>query len=279
MNSSAETIGHAVTNAARALLPAAGEDASFEARCLVAFVMGKSRIDVSEYSQIFPGKYSEALILAVNSRLTGEPLQYILGEWQFMGLPITLRRCCLIPRQDTETLAEAAISLARLHGFKTCLDVCTGSGCVAAAIAKNTAMRVTASDISADCAAVARINAERNGVCVEVVATDLFLGLGRFDLITANPPYIKTGDIPTLQAEVLKEPVAALDGGEDGLCFYRRMANEAPDHIQKNGAIAMEVGANQGDAVRKLFENIGFSVETVRDLCGIERVVIAKAFQ
>ena len=276
-----DTLGSVAARAAQRLLPVCGSDAAFEARQLVGHVCGM-RLDMSCFDRIFPGKYSELNAL-IERRLSGEPLQYILGEWDFMGLSFTVSPVCLIPRQDTETLVEQALMLIRQQGYSSCLDICTGSGCIAVSIAKLGGIAVTACDISPECVGLALQNAERNGVELTALTADLFTPaqggvLPRFDIITANPPYIPTGELDRLQAEVRHEPRLALDGGADGLNLYRRIARDCRGHLYPNGTALVEVGCGQAAAVQELFRSEGFGHTSVmRDLCGKECVVCARA--
>lgn len=201
-------------------------------------------------------------------RAEGEPLQYILGKWEFMGLPFYTRPCALIPRQDTETLCEEAL---RLRGAgRTLLDLCCGTGCIGVSLAKLGGFAVTFADISADCIDLARENAALNGVTGRFVLTDMFGSISdSFDVICVNPPYIPTSELASLQAEVRREPMLALDGGADGLSFYRRIARDYAAHLSPGGTLLMEVGAGQAEDVAAMFPN----GRKIKDLCGIERVV------
>ena len=187
----------------------------------------------------------------------------------------------LIPRQETETLCE--LGLAHLHGIRAprVLDLCTGSGALAVAI-KTECPRaeVTAADLSADALDVAMENARRNGADVRFLQGDLFAPVAgeRFDLVVSNPPYIPSADCDTLQPEVRREPRMALDGGNDGLCFYRRIVAEAPAHLTTGGMLAVEVGDGQAAAVAALFASAGLTGTAVHnDLYGMARVVCALA--
>ena len=243
-----------------------------EAELLCAFALGKKRVGFEEKRSLFPGKSTEALDALLQRRLGGEPIQYILGEWEFMGLPFFTEPCALIPRQDTETLVEAALGLIRERGYRTALDICTGTGCIAVSLKKLGGLeRVSASDISPECVSLAERNAERNGVGIEFSVRDLFEGHGRYDLVTANPPYINNEDMARLQREVKREPALALCGGEDGLDLYRRIAESRRGHINPGGAMLLEVGMGQARQVAELFA--GAKTDIIKDLCGVERVV------
>ena len=207
----------------------------------------------------------------VSRRCTREPLQYILGEWELMGLPFRVDARALIPRQDTETLVEAALGLIKERGYRTVLDLCCGTGCIGISLAALSGAAVTLADISADALALARENAEKNGVCARVTETDLFSNIKRsFDLIACNPPYLSDADMAALQREVRFEPALALYGGADGLDFYRRIRTEYAAHLNPGGALLLEVGFGQAAAVCALF---GENAYALRDLCGVERVV------
>lgn len=217
----------------------------------------------------FPAALMPKLEELVSRRKSGEPLQYILGKWEFMGLPFYTRPCALIPRQDTETLCEEALSI----GGKTLLDLCCGTGCIGVSLAKLGGFEVTFGDISPDCLALARENAALNGVSGKFLLTDMFSDISdSFDLICVNPPYIPTSELASLQAEVKREPRLALDGGADGLDFYRRISRDYAAHLNPGGALLMEVGAGQAEDVAEMFPN----AEIIKDICGIKRVVAVR---
>lgn len=209
-------------------------------------------------------------------RLTGKPLWYIYGNTEFYGYKINVDERVLIPRPETELLVQQAIRTVE-EGDKV-LDLCTGSGAIAIAIAceaaKDKNVSVTAADISEDALEVARENARYNKANVNFVKSDLFDSVrGRFNLITANPPYIKTADIETLQREVRNhEPHIALDGGADGLNFYRRIAEKLPRYLVHGGMLIMEVGEDQAQDVLKIFSKCDYAM-VVKDLEGKERIV------
>jgi release factor glutamine methyltransferase len=218
----------------------------------------------------------------IKRRRSGEPIAYILGRREFFALPFRVDRRVLIPRPDTEVLVETALNGTRPRNlYGRMLDLCTGSGCVAIAFAKDRpTWRVTAVDVSPDAAALARENARRAGVVhnVGVLEGDLFAPLPKaaeFELITANPPYIPSADIAGLMVDVRDfEPRLALDGGADGLTIIRRLLGEAPRYLAPGGLLAMEVGFDQAPAVSTLFEESGFvEVARAKDLAGVERVV------
>lgn len=216
--------------------------------------------------------------IAVQKRAEHIPLQYIIGEQEFMGLRFKVNSNVLIPRQDTETLVEQVLKVVK-PGMKV-LDLCTGSGCVLISVLKN-APELTGmgSDISKTALLVAKENAKLHEVDAEWVRSDLFDNITEtFDVIMANPPYIPTGEILSLMPEVLDfEPENALDGGADGLDFYRKITEQVKDYLNPGGYVYMEIGYDQGEAVSELMRNAGFSeVEVIKDLARNDRVVKGK---
>lgn len=216
----------------------------------------------------------------IAKRASRIPLQQILGSQEFMGLDFFVNEHVLIPRQDTETLVE--LVLAEQQGpEKKLLDVCTGSGCIAISLAvKGGYESVTAADLSEEALKVAKKNAETHHTEIAFYQGDLFGALQQkeketFDIITSNPPYIPTAVIATLEPEVREhEPMMALDGTEDGLLYYRRIAAEAGSWLKPGGAIYLEIGYDQGEAVSGLLRDAGFTgVRVVKDLPGKDRVV------
>lgn len=216
--------------------------------------------------------------IAVQKRAEHIPLQYIIGEQEFMGLRFKVNSNVLIPRQDTETLVEQVLKIVK-PGMKV-LDLCTGSGCVLISVLKN-APELTGmgSDISKTALLVAKENAKLHEVDAEWVWSDLFDNITEtFDVIMANPPYIPTGEILSLMPEVRDfEPENALDGGADGLDFYRKIAGQVKDYLNPGGYVYMEIGYDQGEAVSELMRNAGFTeVEVIKDLARNDRVVKGK---
>ena len=210
------------------------------------------------------------------------PLQHILGSQDFMGLTFRVNEHVLIPRQDTETLVELVLEEHKDRNKKV-LDLCTGSGCIAVSLSVLGGFEdVTATDLSFEALKVAKENAERlldQGRAIRFLQGDLFDCLEtRFDIITANPPYIATGVIRNLAPEVRDhEPRMALDGDEDVLCFYRRIAAKAGEWLEPGGCIYLEIGYDQGLAVSRLLEETGFeNIRIVKDTPGLDRVVYAE---
>lgn len=217
--------------------------------------------------------------ITLRKRAEHIPLQYIIGETEFMGLKFKVNSNVLIPRQDTETLVEEALKIVQ-PGMRV-LDLCTGSGCVIVSILHNAGGNASgvegyAVDISKQALIVAKENAKQNNVTVNFERSDLFDNVtGKFDVIVANPPYIPTAEIAELMPEVRDfEPMEALDGKEDGLYFYRKMIEECGNYLNPGGRILFEIGHDQGDAVSGLLRDAGFyDVGIVKDLARHDRVV------
>lgn len=219
----------------------------------------------------------ETFFSAISIRKNRVPLQHITGEQEFMGFFFLVNEHVLIPRQDTEILVEEAVKLAK---GRRILDMCTGSGCIILSMEQlcepQYAMGV---DISTDALAVAKENGRRLNSKVKWLQSDLFDKVsGKFDVIVSNPPYIERDEIPKLMEEVrCHEPAMALDGGEDGLDFYRRIIIESGEHLELGGYLCFEIGYNQGEAVYSLMEKAGFQkCQVVKDLAGLDRVVIGQ---
>ena len=206
------------------------------------------------------------------------PLQHLTGTCDFMGLTFQVNDQVLIPRQDTETLVESALS--RLKEGDRALDLCTGSGCIILSLEKlGPGIRGLGADISAAVLAVAKRNRDSLGLESDFCISDLFEGIeGVFDIIVSNPPYIASGKIPGLMEEVRGfEPLLALDGGADGLDFYRRIIKDARDFLKPGGWLGLEIGYDQREAVEELLRRQGFTkTETLQDLAGLDRTVWAE---
>ena len=258
-----------------------------EARILVACAAGKTTEKlVRDFRLYVTDELAEKVTELLRRRLGGEPVAYITGEWEFMGLPMEVSPAVLIPRIDTETLAQTAIDY--LTGRKMdarVLDLCSGSGCIGCAIAAALPQsRVTLCDISPEAMVLARRNVERNGLQgrVSYLEADVTapppLMIGSFDLVVSNPPYIPTIEILTLDPSVRDyEPVWALDGGEDGLDFYRIITKNWRGVVRSGGALMFEVGEEQAERVKDLMRLGGFhDAEAVRDTRGVDRVVTAR---
>lgn len=216
--------------------------------------------------------------IALKKRTEHIPLQYIVGEQEFMGLKFKVNSSVLIPRQDTETLVEEA--LKKIRPDMKVLDMCTGSGCIIISIIKNVpSAEGYAVDISKQALNVAKENAKSNEVPVNFERSDLFDNVtGVYDVIVSNPPYIPTAEIPKLMPEVGSfEPLEALDGKEDGLFFYRKIVAECGSHLRDGGYLLFEIGCEQAEAVTTMLREAGFyEVQVVKDLAGLDRVVIGR---
>ncbi|MBR4965992.1 MAG: peptide chain release factor N(5)-glutamine methyltransferase [Lachnospiraceae bacterium] len=254
------------------------KEAKLDARLLLEFVCKTNRNDLLVHPEReITAKQEKTYFDFVGRRLTHEPLQYITGEQEFMGLTFMTDPSTLIPRQDTETLVEEV--LLYLHDGMHILDVCTGSGCILLSLLKysNDCVGVGC-DLNSDAVTLAQRNAEALGLEVCFVQSDLFEAVeGKFDIIVSNPPYIETNVIETLDTVVKGyEPHTALDGGADGLDFYRRLVTEAKPYLRKEGMIFFEIGYNQAESVSQLLAEAGYIEVTVKkDLAGLDRVVYA----
>ena len=215
----------------------------------------------------------------IERRSTHEPLQQITGWQEFMGLRFSVTEDVLVPRQDTETLVEEVMRYLR-DGMEI-LDVCTGSGCILLSLLRySNGCRGVGCDISEKALAVAAQNAKELGISAQFIQSDLFESIeGRFEYSVSNPPYIRKDMIPTLMEEVRDhEPLIALDGGEDGLDFYRKITREATEHLYSGGMLFFEIGYDQGEAVKNLMEAQDFAcVEIKKDLAGLDRLVFGFA--
>ena len=246
-----------------------------EATDILEFVMQKDRNWILinqniELSQEEEEKVKEIL----EKRNNNIPLQYILGKTYFMGLEFQVNENVLIPQPDTELLVEEVLN--SVTGKEKILDLCTGSGCIAISLKKQLEdCEITASDISEKALAVAQNNIELNNVKINLKKSNLFENfVEKFDIIVSNPPYIATDVIATLSKEVQNEPILALDGGVDGLDFYRKIIELSRNYLNDNGKIFLEIGYDQAEQVKKLFEENKYkNIEIIKDYGGNDRVV------
>jgi release factor glutamine methyltransferase len=262
-------------------------DADREAEIIVSHALGTDRVSLYSDNPDIPEESILHIDQFVRRRLTREPLQYILGYTEFYGIKIILGTGVLIPRPETELLVEAAIKIvSEFKGgsskFKI-IDLCTGSGCIALALAQRFPdAEVYGTDISEAALQYAEENARTNSITnATFLKGSLFNSLKknlRFDLIISNPPYIRRQDIKDLQPEIKDwEPVEALDGGEDGLDYYRAIIPEAGNYLKKHGYLMFELGIHQAKAVKKMAEDEGFgNISLIKDYAGIDRMLIAK---
>ena len=258
-------MGAALSEAAARLAAAGVPDAALDAEYLLAEVLHCPRLSLRlEKARALTEAQTQAYEALLSRREAREPLQYILGTQPFMGFSLRVDARALIPRNDTETLCEQA--LFRLRPGQRALDLCTGTGALAIAMKKRCpGAAIVATDISGDALSLARENAAALGAEV------------RFVLIVSNPPYIPEGLRGRLQAEVNREPELALFAGADGLDFYRRIAADAPGHLQAGGWLLLEIGDTQYDDVAALLAGAFTGVSLVRDMSGLPRVVVAQA--
>ena len=269
----------------RQQLRASGVEAStLEARELVCFGTGKTREELTRDGRLYASPEREAQVRRlVERRMAGEPVAYLIGEWEFYGLPLDISRDVLIPRADTEVLAEQAIAYVKTLGECRVLDLCAGSGCVGLAVASQAPQaRVVLGEWDDGALKICRQNIRRNALSGRVVPVQVNAlekpprSLGEFQCLVSNPPYIPRGDIPGLETSVRDfEPHLALDGGEDGLDFYRVIAQDWRDALVPGGRLYFEVGLGQADSVLRLMRAQGFGdLQVVKDRNQIPRVVM-----
>ena len=259
------------------------EAATLEARELVCFGTGKSREDLARDGGLYASPELERQVRSlVDRHLAGEPVAYLIGEWEFYGLSLDISPDVLIPRPDTEVLAGQAIEYIQTLGECRVLDLCAGSGCIGLAVASQVPQaRVVLGEYSDAALKVCRQNIRRNGLSGRVVPMQADArekperSLGEFQCIVSNPPYIPRADIETLDASVRDyEPHLALDGGEDGLDFYQTISGKWKDALAPGGRLYFEVGIGQADSVLRIMRAQGFGdIQIVKDLHDIPRVV------
>ncbi len=254
------------------------DNAQYELEAIILALSGIKKADLLlARNCIIDSAIESNIKSALERRLNREPLQYILGEWEFFGLRMFCGKGCLIPRPETEMLAEIAIKKLPRNG--KLLDLCTGSGCISVAVLNNRPdVTAVAVDISDKALEYAKKNAEYHNISsdrLKFVQADIYEYTPDFfpDVIISNPPYIKTDDLKTLSAEVLHEPEIALDGGHDGLEFYKLIAKYfAKKFIKDEGCCAVEVGYDIGEEVAAIFRSQKFSASLLRDIFEVERV-------
>ena len=263
------------------------EEATLEARELVCFGTNKSREELARDGGLYASPELEHRVRdLVRRHLEGEPVAYLIGEWEFYGLPLDISRDVLIPRPDTEVLAEQAIGYIKTLGECRVLDLCAGSGCIGLAVAAQVPQaRVVLGEWSDGALKICRQNVRRNSLnarvtCVSVNALEPpASALWDFDIIACNPPYIPTGDIPGLDVSVRDyEPAGALFGGADGLHFYRAILKDWARLLRPGGFLALECGWQQARELGRMLKRQGFTgIKIVEDTAGIQRVVSAFA--
>lgn len=277
------TISEWLKQAAEALQESGCPDPAIDARWIAEDVLGLNASALRfEAQNALPESKLAEMNAFLDRRVQGEPVQYIMKKSDFMGMRFYVDHRVLIPRQDTETLVEAAIIALQGQKNPRVLDLCTGSGCIGISIATLAPhAQLTLADISTGALEVAKKNAHDLNVDVLLRHGDLFKAVGRekFDLIVSNPPYIPSDELADLQPEVRREPALALDGGADGLDFYRRIAEEAGQHLHSGGSIYLEVGMGEAQAVLAMLKSSLDCADSgvIQDLCGIERIVWARS--
>ena len=244
-----------------------------EARLLLAFSLEVPIEKLLLLKTCTLREYSK-FIKIINKRASGIPYAYIVGHKEFMKLDFEVNKNVLIPRADTDILVTEVINLNK----KKILDMCTGSGCIAISLAKYIdGAKVDAVDISEKSLTIAEVNAKKNNVDVKFINSNLFEKItDKYDLIVSNPPYIKTSDLRDLQFEVKNEPLKALDGGDTGLYFYKKIIKEATKFFNENGVLAFEIGYDQAEDVSNLLKENGYqNIKVIKDLSGNDRVIIS----
>ena len=270
--------------ATRTALKSAGVEAyALEARLLVAYAVGKTKEEFVRDLRLYTSDENEQKIEALlQRRISGEPLAYLIGEWEFYGLPLDISESVLIPRPDTEVLVDRALACIKTLDEPRVLDLCAGSGCIGLAIAKNApGCHAVLGELDEGALRVCRQNIRRNDLTGRVVSLQLDARekppthLGEFDCIVSNPPYIPDGDIAGLDVSVRDyEPHLALKGGADGLDFYRDITRLWTAALRVGGRLLFEVGIGQADEVLRIMRSVGFGdLEITPDLNGIPRVV------
>lgn len=249
-----------------------GIEEKAEAEWIVSIALGVNREEVYSSKMVTP-KYIEKIEKIVNERITGRPLWYCIGDTEFYGYKIKVDERVLIPRPETELLVYNAKKY--IDSQSVVLDLCTGSGAIAISIKKETEAKVFASDVSQEALGLAKENANLNKADVNFILSDMFENLGqeKFDVILSNPPYIRSDEMKSLQREVKDfEPILALEGGEDGLKFYRIIAQKVKDHLKEKGVLLLEIGYNQAEEVKKLFDGYR-EIEVIKDLENNDRII------
>ena len=257
------------------------ENSKFEAQSLLQKAFSLDRVGfIMHKTDKADENCSHNFLKFIEKRISGEPLQYILGEWSFMGFDFKVGRGVLIPRDDTEVVVNLCIDFLENRTDKKTVDLCSGSGAIAVALDKISGAKVTAVEIDETAFSYLETNVKENNSSVKPVMADALeicdtFADGELDLIVSNPPYIKSPDIETLQKEVQLEPRLALDGGEDGCDFYREIVSRWSRKLKKGGALAFELGENQADAVKALMAEQGFSDFKISlDFGGVQRAII-----
>lgn len=281
------TVGEAYRKTKDILTKAGFEAPAFEALCLTEKVFGFNRLALITKGEETVASEEKLAVLAelTEKRLNHEPLQYLLGKWSFMGIDLLVGEGVLVPRDDTEVVTSLCIDYLSCKESPNVIDLCAGSGAISLALEKYANCKVTAVELSDKAFSYLTQNIKLNNSAVNALNGDIFechkdIADNSLDLIVSNPPYIKTADIASLQKEVQHEPAMALDGGESGLDFYRRIVPLWKSKLKAGGALAFELGEGQYDEVSRILANNGFGgiTESI-DFSGIQRAIIGTLLQ
>ncbi|MDU6743083.1 peptide chain release factor N(5)-glutamine methyltransferase [Peptoniphilus harei] len=253
-------------------------DPIYETRRILSFLLNKDlSYLVAHDSELLDSTVEERYFEILDKRKNGMPIQYILGEEDFYGRSFKVLKDVLIPRQDTEISVETLLKIIKNNKINNMLEIGCGTGIVSISVDLETKVDVTAVDISQKAIENTKINKEKIGSTITVLKSDLFSNIkNKFDIIYSNPPYIKSDEIEKLQVEVRKhEPRLALDGGEDGLHFYRKIIEKAPEYLNDRGYLVFEIGHDEAKDICALMED-KFDVEVIKDLSKLDRVVVGQ---
>lgn len=281
------TVGEAYRKTKDILTEAGFEAPAFEALCLTEKVFGFNRLALITKGKETVASEEKLAVLAelTEKRLNHEPLQYLLGKWSFMGIDLLVGEGVLVPRDDTEVVTSLCIDYLSCKESPNVIDLCAGSGAISLALEKYANCKVTAVELSDKAFSYLTQNIKLNNSAVNALNGDIFechkdIADNSLDLIVSNPPYIKTADIASLQKEVQHEPAMALDGGESGLDFYRRIVPLWKSKLKAGGALAFELGEGQYDEVSRILADNGFGgiTESI-DFGGIQRAIIGTLLQ
>ena len=281
------TVGEAYRKTKDILTEAGFETPAFEALCLTEKVFGFNRLALITKGEETVASEEKLAVLAelTEKRLNHEPLQYLLGKWSFMGIDLLVGEGVLVPRDDTEVVTSLCIDYLSCKESPNVIDLCAGSGAISLALEKYANCKVTAVELSDNAFSYLTQNIKLNNSAVNALNGDIFechkdIADNSLDLIVSNPPYIKTADIASLQKEVQHEPAMALDGGESGLDFYRRIVPLWKSKLKAGGALAFELGEGQYDEVSRILADNGFGgiTESI-DFGGIQRAIIGTLLQ
>lgn len=279
-----KTVSQILLEAKKSLKQSGAVSYALDAELLLMKVLDFAKVQLfTKDTAVLTQKQQERYEFLIEERKRGVPVQYLLGECEFMGLPFYVNESVLIPRADTEVLVETILNYYEKENFEKILDIGTGTGCIAISIAQNTDAQVYAVDISEKALETAQRNAKKNNVTVTFIKSNLFSSFsdysyGTFDMIVSNPPYISTKEIETLMTEVKDfEPRLALDGGKDGLFFYQEIVKQSLKFLKEDGYLFFEIGCEQAKQVKKLMEWNHFkNIKVIKDLAGLDRVVCGK---